>query len=225
MLDENNSQRDFIGSIDKSIVAFGLALIALAPTLFVTVFFPQKLFPMIESDAPKGRTNNLLSGGIFFLLSTSSFFLILSLFSNEAATGTGVIIGNFVNQAVTKGNMGGVLVSLAPVFILAISLAFLSWVSTRLMLTQWTIKDGLKASLYVAGAVVWVLLFFETITGGLGEFGTPLRTGVINLFVAIYVLYFFLATFLQLSSSSLRRSLTSASMLAGSFGLLGYLIM
>ncbi len=223
MQEEDSSRRDFIGSIDRSVNAFGLAVIAFLPTLFFAIFRPDKLYALIGSDLPKGRQDYLLGSGIFFLLSTAIFFLMLSILSGQDATGTGVVIGDSVNQAVLKGNIGGILASLAPTFLVVLLLAVLSWVCSRFTMKTWTILLAMKTSLYLGGVLVWLLLCVEGVTSGVGDFGTPLRTGAISFLTGLYILYFYIMVFRRHDHENVKGAIVSAALIASIFGVLGFI--
>lgn len=78
MQPDQTTDKDFIGSIDRSIIGFGLAAIALIPTLFLALLRPSKLWPLINHDHPKGRAGYILSPGDILSvngLRTFSYFI------------------------------------------------------------------------------------------------------------------------------------------------------
>ena len=188
------TNRDFIGSIDRSIIAFGLAAIALIPTLFLTLFRPGKLWPLIEADHPKGRADYILSPGVFFLLTVSANSLILSRIIGD---GSAAQMSKSVDDAVQGANVGQILLSLSPAFLGTLFVTILIWLVTRLTLRDWTIQHSIRTALYIVPAQLWLTMPIERLTAILGEVGSMGRVAGIVVLYAAYMYVWFTVMFRQ----------------------------
>ena len=186
MQPDHNTDKDFIGSIDRSIIGFGLAAIALIPTLFLTIFKPAKLWSLIQADHPKGRAGYILSPGIFFLLTISVHSLLLSRIIGD---GSEAQMSKSVDNAVQGANVGKILLSLSPAFLGTLIVTILIWLVTRLTLRDWTIQHSIRTALYIVPVQLWLSLPIERLTSILGEVGS-IERAVGNMI--IYTAYMFI---------------------------------
>jgi len=192
-----DTNKDFIGSIDRSIIGFGLAAIALIPTLFLTLFRPAKLWSLIEADHPKGRAGYILSPGIFFLLTISVHSLILS---RVIGDGSAVQMSKSVDDAVQGANVGQILLSLSPAFLGTLFVTILIWLVTRFTFKDWTIQHSIRTALYIIPAQLWLTMPIERLTSFLGEVGSMGRVVGIVILYAAYMFVWFSVIFRQFTA-------------------------
>jgi len=211
MQPDQTTDKDFIGSIDRSIIGFGLAAIALIPTLFFALLRPTKLWPLIKADHPKGRAGYILSPGIFFLLTVSVNSLILSRIIGD---GSAVQMSKSVDDAVQGANVGQILLSLSPAFLGALFVTILIWLITRLTLRDWTIQHSIRTALYIIPAQLWLTMPIEQLTSILGEMGSMGRvTGIVILYAA-YMFVWFTVIFRQFTADKPSKAFLPAVIIA-----------
>jgi len=220
MQPDHITDKDFIGSIDRSIIGFGLAAIALIPTLFLALFRPAKLWPLIKTDHPKGRADYIVSPGIFFLLTVSVNSLILSRIIGD---GSSVQMSKSVDDAVQGANLGQILLSLSPAFLGALFVTILIWLVTRLTLRDWTIQHSIKTALYILPAQLWLTMPIERLTSFLGEMGSMGRTTGIVILYAAYMFIWFTVIFRQFAADKPSKAFLPAVLIGCVWGAAIYL--
>jgi len=207
--------KDFIGSIDRSIIGFGLAVIALIPTLFFVLLRPAKLWPLIVTDHPKGRAGYILSPGIFFLLTISVHSLLLS---RVIGDGSSVQMSKSVDDAVQGANVGQILLSLSPAFFGALIVTILIWLVTRATLRDWTIQHSIRTALYIVPAQLWLSLPIERLTSFLGEVGSMGRVAGIVILYAAYMFVWFAVIFRQFAADKSSKAFLPAILIGFVWG-------
>ena len=216
----HTTDKDFIGSIDRSIIGFGLAIIALIPTLFLALFRPAKLWPLIQTDHPKGRANYILSPGIFFLFTVSVHSLILSRFIGD---GSQIQMSKSIDSAVQGANIGEILLSLSPVFIGSLFVAMLIWLVTRLTLRDWTIQLSIKTALYIVPMQLWLSMPIEGLTSILGDMDSIIRVMGIVILYAAYMFIWFTMIFRQFANLKSAKIFLPAGILGLTWGAVMYM--
>ena len=219
MQDDHSTDKDFIGSIDRSIIGFGLAAIALIPTLLLALLRPAKLWPLIDADHPKGRDGYMLSPGIFFLLTVSVHSLILYRIVGD---GSAVQMSKSVDDAVQGANVGQILLSLSPAFLVALIVTMLIWFSTRLTMREWTIRHSMRAALYIAPAQLWLTMPIERLTSFLGEIGSLERVAGIVILYAAYMFVWFTVVFRQSATNKPSKAYLPAAIIGIVWGAVMY---
>lgn len=220
MQPDHITDKDFIGSIDRSIIGFGLAAIALIPTLLLALVRPAKLWPLIKSDHPKGRAGYILSPGIFFLLTVSVHSLILSRIIGD---GSSAQMSKSVDDAVQGANLGQILLSLSPAFLGALFVTILIWLVTRPTLRDWTLQHSMRTALYIIPAQLWLTMPIERITSILGELGSMGRIAGIVILYAAYMFVWFTMIFRQFISDKPSKVFLPAAIIAFVWGAAVYM--
>lgn len=217
---DHTPDKDFIGSIDRSIIGFGLAAIALIPTLCFALFRPVKLWPLIQTDHPKGRAGYILSPGIFFLLTISTHSLILSRIIGD---GSSVQMSKSVDDAVQGANLGQILLSLSPAFLGALLVTILIWLATRLTLRDWTIQHSIRTALYIIPAQLWLSMPIENLTSFLGEMGSMGRVAGIVILYTAYMFVWFTMVFRQFPTDKPSKPFLPAIIIGFAWGAVMYM--
>ncbi|NNU16555.1 hypothetical protein HK107_09505 [Parvularcula sp. ZS-1/3] len=152
-------ERDAVGSIDRILVNFGLAIIAVLPTLVAVLLMPWKVAPLIEEQDPKGREGVLLGPGVFFLLCTTVVMLMIAVIvPEEAVEVNGAFIGPAlalrVAEAVNEGDVWKTLSVIAPIYLLTTIFA-LVWMPLRLWFgPRFSLAVSLRIALYLTASIV-----------------------------------------------------------------------
>ncbi|GLQ20775.1 hypothetical protein ACFFUB_01810 [Algimonas porphyrae] len=157
-------ERNPLGGLDRLVTGAGLAIIAVFPTLFVAIFQPWKLAPLLIADDPDGRQGMILSPGAYFVLSLAVILVFVgSLVTPEIVQSNGGAIGPKlavdVAAAAAEGDIWKTLSRIAPVFVAAVLFGILGRALTRFAGEWWDIRVSLRASFYaIATAICWIIL-------------------------------------------------------------------
>ena len=214
------SDKDFIGTLDRSIVGLGLSVMAFIPTLLFAIFRPDKLVPLINSHFPKGRDGLILGSGIFFVLSTALHSLILS---RVIGDGSALQMSKSVDNAVQGANFGKVLLAMFPSFIIAIFVALSIWLVTRVRHKDWTMQQSVRTALYLGGLIQWIIFPFERIALTIGPMGSLERALAISILLSAYLFFWFFMVFRQVSAQKPSDAVVPAALMAMFYGVLNYL--
>ena len=214
------SDKDFIGTLDRSIVGLGLSFMAFIPTLLFAIFRPDKLLSLINSHFPKGRDGLILGPGIFFVLSTALHSLILSRFIGD---GSALQVSQSVDNAVQGANLGKVLLAMFPNFIIAIFVALSIWLITRVRHKDWTMQHSVRTALYLGGFVQWVISPLERIASALGPVGSFERALAFSALFSVYIFFWFFLVFRKASVPKPSDAYVTAALMALIYGGLNYM--
>lgn len=163
-LDVNMEEKNAVGGLDRLVTNVALAAVAAFPTLGAAIATPWKLVPLLASDEPDGRRGMLLSPGAFLPMGLAAVLLLAAMVttsemaaSNGGAIGPGLAIA--VATAAGNGDIWKAASLIAPIYILATSIAVLSQLLRRWAGDWWTLRTSLRAAFYQTGmAVCWIIL-------------------------------------------------------------------
>ena len=157
-------ERNPLGGLDRLATGVGLAILAVFPTLFSTLFLPWKLGPLLVADDPEGRRGMILAPGAYLILSLGVILIIVgSLVSPEYAQYDGGMIGPRlaadVSSAAKDGDVWLTLSRIAPIFIISIGFGAIGRLLTRWAGDWWDLRVSLRASFYaLSTAICWIVL-------------------------------------------------------------------
>ena len=214
------SEKDFIGTLDRSIVGLGLSVMAFIPTLLFAIFRPDKLLPLINVHFPRGRDGLILGPGIFFVFSTALNSLILSRFIGD---GSALQMSKSVDNAVQGANLGNVLLAMLPVFIISIFVALFIWLVTRVRHKDWSLQQSVRTALYLGGFIQWITFPFERIALAIGPVGSLERALAFSILFSAYLFFWFFMVFRKVPAPKPSDAVVTAALMAIFYGVLNYL--
>ncbi|MEO0466044.1 MAG: hypothetical protein AAF216_05840 [Pseudomonadota bacterium] len=195
------NEKNVVGSIDRSIVNFGLVIVALVPTYFHLIFSPRKMVPLLRGEAIDGRQGLRLGPGITFIFTILVLLGVGFLFRN---IGSPELVGvepgedsSGMRSAVAEGNLWRSIVLSLPFYFMALFFGVVVHVSHLVAQKHTDIAQAIGIGLYVFSTLVLLIVPFgislETIAS------ETVRTGVL---LVVFLVGFFAVLPWQLFSFS-----------------------
>lgn len=172
-------ENDHIGGIDRLLIGFGIASMALLPTLFYSIFKPAKLAPFLDGvTKPSDRRGGVIGPGIYFVMSIVFFVVIFiwtgsvntekSTPANISENNVGYEAGKEIGQGMkaltdslrdnlADGNIWSAIAISFPIYLFAVYLGFMGALIFWAVSPKWTAKESIGAGLYVFGGWICVL--------------------------------------------------------------------
>ena len=176
--------------------------------------------PLIKDHLPNGRDGLILGPGIFFVLSTALYSLLISRFIGD---GSVLQLSRSVDNAVQGANIGKVLLAMFPSFILAIFAALSIWLVTRVRHKDWTMQQSVRTALYLGGFLQWITFPIEHIVSMIGQVGSLERALAISILYSAYIFFWFFMVFRQISAQQRSAVIVTAGLMALIYGVLTYM--
>ena len=153
-----------IDGLDRLVTNFGLAIIAVFPTLGMAVAMPWRLAPLLADEYPNRHQRMVLGPGAFFPLALFLTLLVSAVFAtpeilqtNGSFIGPGLAVA--VSKAAAEGDIWKIVGTVMPIYAFSVGLGLLSS-SLSLISSPWlTVRVSLRAAFYVIGTVIsWIIL-------------------------------------------------------------------
>lgn len=162
--DVDVEDRNLIGGIDRLVTNFALAILAVVPTLAITLMQPWKLAPQLGQFEKDGRQGMLLSPGVFIALSLTITLLISAMLAtpdtlarNHSLIGPDLALR--VASAAEEGNIWKTVSIIAPIYLFAVLIGAVGSLLKRWAGPDWSLLASLRASFYAIAALVsWIVL-------------------------------------------------------------------
>lgn len=165
-LDVDLEQKNIVESIDRSIVNFGLAFIAILPTYFYLILSPKKMVPLLRSDVAVGRMELKLGPGITFLL-TILVLLGFGYVLRGAANPDQVLAetnssSSGIRSAVGEGNLWRSIILSLPLYFAALLLGVLVHLSHLIIRKKSDLAQAVGIGLYTLSMVLLLVIPIST---------------------------------------------------------------
>lgn len=152
-----------VGVLDRLTTNVAMAMIAVLPTLAISLFMPWRLQALLAPDEPEGRKGLLLAPGAFLPLSLFVCLMASALVATpEDITRNAAFIGPrlafSIQSAIAEGNILKAVAAILPIYVFTVIVGGLGSVLRPLTRQDWTLRISLRAVFYVVGAVVSLII-------------------------------------------------------------------
>lgn len=166
----NKDQVDFeeknaLGGLDRLVTNIGLAIICVFPSLFIALFMPWRLVPLMTGNEPDGRKGIILSPGAFLILALTLVFIIAAaLTADDIVSGDGSVVGPRlafdVAMAASEGNLWKTISIIAPIYAVSVIIGILGSALRPWAGEWWSMRTSLRAAFYfITVCVSWIILW------------------------------------------------------------------
>ncbi len=158
-------EKNALGGLDRLVTNIGLAVICVFPSLFVALFMPWRLVPLITGNEPDGRKGVILSPGAFLVLALTLVFIIAAaLTAHDIVSGDGSVVGPRlaydVAMAASEGNLWKTISIIAPIYAVSVIIGVIGSALQPWAGKWWTLRVSLRASFYfLTVCVSWIILW------------------------------------------------------------------
>jgi len=165
--DLENEEKNVLGGIDRLLVNFGMAFIAIMPTYFYLIFKPKAMCYMLRGEEADGREGLKLGPGITFIF---TIFVIMGVgYFLRDTTGTPIAADeiapkrNGLRAAVSEGNFWRTILLSLPMYFGALYFGVLFHISHRVLRQTSNLTLAVGVGLYI----VSIFLLFGIVGTGL----------------------------------------------------------
>lgn len=166
-LDVDLEQKNIVGSIDRSIVNFGLVFIAVIPTYFQLILSPKKMVPLLRSEAADARMELKLGPGITFVFTILVLlgvgYVLRGTANPEQVVAETSASSSGIRSAVGEGNLWRSIILLLPLYFAALLLGVLVHLSHLIIRKKSDLAQAVGVGLYTLSMILILIIPISTI--------------------------------------------------------------
>lgn len=179
--------KNVVGSIDRSIVNFGLVFLALVPTYFHLIFNPKSFVTLLRGEAIDGREGLRLGPGITFVFTILVLlgvgYLVRGLVSPVEIAGETGEPSSGIRSAVSEGNLWRSIIMSLPLYFAALLLGVIVHFSHVFVRRKSDITQAVGIGLYALSTLLLLIIPIGISAEGLVS--ESMQPGVIGAMVVI----------------------------------------